>query len=582
MGVNTLNTRSAGETITADYFNDFNSALNGDMVGRSTSGVATSGQNLGTTAIPWGTVRANTMVIGGTTIDTSQIARSQNTVTSGKVRSTSNQPAFITPNGAALSAVINGATTSLVLDINGTAVTVSSNLSLTSLTAAASSQNTCLVDDTAAADQHDTRLWGTPEHRKAITIDTIGTNISALNGKFAAFMLDNGSSTEYFTAFVDTSNNRLIKCRRGYFYDSSLNPKNRIVFSNNDTITLLKWGFVFVEDDGVTTSVSYTVPVWAVTAPSSPATNDYWYDLANNTWKRYDGASWAIIDRTLVGSFVNSSTACVGARCEPFYANYKPENDLALEVSTTEIVRSVREYGRISVAGNLIEFHNTLPSWNITTDLDGTDYYDATEQASRMYYLYIKDTGALVMTDIHPMYANEFYGWYHPHNPWRCVGVAYNNGSSNITVAGDLSSDNDDVWVYTTNGYGSLPTVIRRWTTEGRNQGGAIIYVDDSTNGGTFTCFWPCQSNVHFIEQFNTGQDFGLSLNSTQLNTNIASITATDRIANCQTAGANIPNEVSTSLDLKIGDVVRAHTAGTTSGSATYAPMMRLTSIKKK
>ena len=58
MATNTLVNRSSGQTITEDFFNDFNSALQGDVVGRNASGVPEAGQSLGTAAFPWGTLRA--------------------------------------------------------------------------------------------------------------------------------------------------------------------------------------------------------------------------------------------------------------------------------------------------------------------------------------------------------------------------------------------------------------------------------------------------------------------------------------------------------------------------------------------
>lgn len=548
-------------------------------MGRNSSGVPTSSQNLGTTALPWGTLRVTTIILNGSAVDVSQITRPQNVITSGKKRSTSNQPAFITPNGSALSLIVAGATTNLVYDVNGTSVSATTDITKSGLTAAPSSNNTCLVDDALAADQVDTRLWGEPEHTKVITIDNIGSSISALNGKYAAFKLDNGSSTEYFIALVDTSNNRLHKCRRGYFYDSSLNPKNRIFFSNNDTITLLKWGFLFAENNGTTVDVSYTVPHYGFEAPSSPATGDYWHDQANKMWKRYDGASFQIISRTLIGSFVSDSTNTIGARCEPFYAKYSDENSLFIELSTTEIVRGSKPFGKVNVAGNLIEFGNTMPLWNITTDLaTSVDMYDATEQASRLYYLYLKDTGDAVISDISPYY--DSFGAYHPHNPWRLVGGAYNSSGSDLTTAGGANSDaNHEVWLYTANGYGSTNTYIRRWTTVGKNIGSAITYADSAGDGGSFTINEAGLYSITYVDQFTSDSNMGISLNSNQLTTDIATITATHRLLYTHTPVANVPTVAAITLYLNVGDVIRGHTAAVASGGSPNGETFRIARV---
>jgi hypothetical protein len=439
MGLGTLTNRSAGQTILDTFFNDIHSAINGDFVGRNTSGVPTSGQNLGTSAIPWGTIRASSVVLNGSTVDTSQLSRPQNLVTSGKTRTTSNQPAFITPTGSAASFTIYGSTTNLVFDVNGTSVSVTTDIAKTGLTTGPAATNTCLINDSEAAAQDKTRHWG-EENYKTITVDTMGANFSAKVGTFQAMKLDNGTTTEYFYGYIESSV-KLSRCYRGFFYNSSLAPTNRIVMSDNNVITILSTGWVFVENNATTVDVSYTNPVYSTTAPASPATGDYWYDLSNNVWKRYDGASFQIINRTLVGVVAIDSTNCVAARCMPFYKQYSTEGKLDLQVATTEIIRARNPNATLSVAGNRFAFVGQAPTWNITTMLAAAaDMYNSTEQASTYYYLYIKDTGETIISDIAPYGAHgDKYTRYHPHNPWRMVGVAFNNGSSNLTqvISGD-------------------------------------------------------------------------------------------------------------------------------------------------
>ena len=578
MGLGSTTDRSAGETILATFWNEIHAIINGDFVGRNTSGVPTASQNLGTAAYPWGTVRADTLVLAGAAVDASQITRTQNVVTSGKKRTTSNQPAFITPNGAALSFILYGATTNLVLDISGTAVTVNTDITKSSLTAAAAANHTALVNDTDAAGQADTRLWGEPEHRKVITIDTIGTNITALDGKYAAFKI----GAEYFTALVDTSNNRLIKCRRGYFYDASLNPLNRVVFSNNDTITLMKLGWIFVENNSTTVDVTYTVPHIDFEAPSGPATGDYWYDMSNNLWKRYDGATFQIINRTLVGQFVNNNTQCIAARCEPFFAKYTDENTLNLEVKSTEIVRASKHGARVNVAGTNLNFGKSLPDWNITTELAAAvDMYNAAEQASTVYYLYLKDTGATVISDISPYFMQEKFGQYHPHNPWRCVGRAYNDGSSDIVTASDLTVDAlNQIFLQDSDGVGATNTYIRIFSNQIQNYGTDIVYTTSAALGAALTCTNPGKYSIDYMDAGTSAISFGISLNSTELTTAIAGITAADRIASTVTPGANLWAATAATINLLIGDVIRPHVDATGHSASTAGQILRMTRVR--
>ena len=442
MGNNTLNARSSGDVITADFFNDFNTALQTEFVGRNSSGAPVAGESMGTVSVPWGTGYFNSINLAGAALDVSQITSPANRIVSGAVRSTSNQPAFLDPAGSGLSVQILGNTTNLVFDVNGTSATCSTDITISSLTAAPSSNNTCLLNDGDAADQESTRTWGEQGAKKEhLTIDTIGSEISSLNGKWAAFKINDGSSDEYFLAYVDTTNNQLKNIRRGYFYDSSINPMNRIKIANNDTITLMKLVWVFIQNDGTTTDVTYTNPKWSSVAPTGPATGDYWYDIPNSTWKRYSGSSWVVINRTLLGIAINDATNTVGARCLPYYHNWQVENSIRLSVLSNTQIESKYCYDQtVNVDGTLFKFGQTKMLWDITSNLAGSaDMYNAAEQASTVYYMYVKDTGDRVISDISPYYMPEMAcGYYHPHNPWRCVGMAFNDGSSNLVLINDI------------------------------------------------------------------------------------------------------------------------------------------------
>ena len=236
MGTNTLSARSTGETITSSFFNDFNTALSEDMVGRNSAGAATSGQNLGTASVPWGTLYSDNIILDGSALDVSALTSPPNRIVSGKTRSTSNQPNFLVANGSAASLVIDGTPTNLLIDINGATVTINTDITISSLTAAPSSNNTCAVNDGDAADQESTRYWGEPlndylpwvgwdigstaindmVHKETITVDAMGSEITGLVGKLAAFKINDGSNDEYFIAYVKSAT-ELTNCFRGCF-----------------------------------------------------------------------------------------------------------------------------------------------------------------------------------------------------------------------------------------------------------------------------------------------------------------------------------------------------------------------------
>ena len=68
-------------------------------------------------------------------------------------------------------------------------------------------------------------------------------------------------------------------------------------------------------------------------------------------------------------------------------------------------------------------------------------------------------------------------------------------------------------------------------------------------------------------DNFSSGANLGISINSNQLTSAINSITATNRIV-CETsAAANFSVSVSAIIYLSAGDIIRAHSDGASSGT---------------
>lgn len=122
--------------------------------------------------------------------------------------------------------------------------------------------------------------------------------------------------------------------------------------------------------------------------------------------------------------------------------------------------------------------------------------------------------------------------------------------------------------LHTSNGYGSTNTFIRRFSTTVSSTGSDITYADSVTAGGSFTIVTKGLYSISYTDNFSSSADFGLSLNSTQLTTNIVSITTADRLISERTIGGNAPAAVSWTGVLNANDVVRAHGDSTTDGSA--------------
>jgi hypothetical protein len=437
MGTGTLpdNTTIAnGLIINPSDILEITSAMEGEFVGRNTSGVATSGQSLGTLLYPWGVGYFNSINVGGSAVDLSGIVSPANRIVSGAVRTTSGQPQFLQANGSAASVKILGATTNLVLSINSTTATVSTDITISSLTTAPSSNNTCAINQSMWADEAASKYYGEIDSDyPTIPIDTVGSEISARVGQFVTFKTD---TSEYMFGWLKSAT-EFVAVKRGFFFDSSLAPVVREMLINNEVLTLMETGWIFVENDGLTTDVTYLTPVYAYTAPGSPVATQYWYDIANATWKRYSGSAWVDVGRMLVGLCVINTSNCIATRSFDFYGDYREENTIQAEVFSDTVIRSTRTFNSINVYGTNVVIENYPVEWDNTANMETGAIGNDTE-----YYLYLDVDGQPKISLERPYDRHgDLRGHYHPYNNWRFICKANTDGAADwLHVLGNKST----------------------------------------------------------------------------------------------------------------------------------------------
>lgn len=358
-----------------------------------------------------------------------------NRVVSCATSANSSQPLALDPDGTAATVVLDCTPTPFVYYVNGTQYTLSADVTLTGLGLAPSTNNTATVDMAIL-----TSLGGDPQSSEwlgqfgtGITVDAMGSEITALVGKTAAFSISNGSATEYFIAYVE-STTKLSRIWRGAFFNSSLAAVPSIPFTDNDTITLLRLTWVFAKTDG-TLAVTYNPVTVAGAEPASPDTGDYWYDVGNETWKTFNSVAWVSANATLIGVTVQNTTGCIGARTFDIFKNYSGTNNINLQKESTSLISCHNTHAQISVYGTPINFGHSRPQWDMASDLDD----GLTEAASTYYFFYIKESGATVISNKAPINRYDLNGFYHPSETWRCVGFMWNNASSNFDTTNPKS-----------------------------------------------------------------------------------------------------------------------------------------------
>ena len=353
-----------------------------------------------------------------------------NRISSGSTISASNTMSnFLNADGVARTLNVDGSPTPLAYVIEGSAFSISSDTTITNLQAAPSSNNTALVNDATLSDQDFTRDLG--QNGTTIPIDTVGSQITALDGKIAAFLINNGSLTEQFIARVNTTSGFLEDCRRGYFLDSSDSDQPAIVFSDGDTITLLRLTWVFA-NTALGLEVTYNQPRYSGDEPAIPAIGDFWFDLTNAKWMTFESTAFVDSDATLVGICVQDTTATTGARSLELPKAWDDFNSVGLIIEAVDAVRGDEIGAEISVNGISIRYTNDYPRWNFSDNLESGE----AETVSTQYYLYIDEFGDSFMSTKTPNdRRGDLKGFYHPDRLWRAVGYVYNDASGNLTIS---------------------------------------------------------------------------------------------------------------------------------------------------
>ena len=157
---------------------------------------------------------------------------------------------------------------------------------------------------------------------------------------------------------------------------------------------------------------------------------------------------------------------------------------------------------------------------------------------------------------------------------WK-AGVAYDLSTGAALGGGAIA--NQELLLRTANGYGSTNTVIRRWTTAEVNSiTASATYADSAGDGMSVTIITAGLYAISYTDQFNTSATLGVSVNSTQLTTNITSITDTHNVGASRSVAGNSPGSMSVVLLLSASDVVRTHNSGAISGTETTCEMFRM------
>ena len=149
------------------------------------------------------------------------------------------------------------------------------------------------------------------------------------------------------------------------------------------------------------------------------------------------------------------------------------------------------------------------------------------------------------------------------------IGKVYNNAAGNLTLSEQYGPKRTASAIYSVdNGYGTSSTAILKFSTEikANNNPDLIFVQNDAALGFVVTANKPCFVTMSYNMDSNGNALFGISKNSTELGTGIATITAADIVVYAHTAAADVQKTVTFSGYLEKGDAIRPHTNISTAG----------------
>jgi len=155
--------------------------------------------------------------------------------------------------------------------------------------------------------------------------------------------------------------------------------------------------------------------------------------------------------------------------------------------------------------------------------------------------------------------------WFDGSGTLQSSAIFFDITVSENALAVGSQNPRSEIWLNTGNGMGSTNTKIRRFTNNPKAIGSAITYADSATLGASLTINEDGVYAMGYTDgSTSTTAFFGFSISSTELTTDIQTITAADRVQLSMNVSTDF-GHVGATVYLSAGQVIRPH-AGTNGG----------------
>jgi len=155
--------------------------------------------------------------------------------------------------------------------------------------------------------------------------------------------------------------------------------------------------------------------------------------------------------------------------------------------------------------------------------------------------------------------------------------VGWTSSSEGVVHTGVVEVE--ELFLHTGNGYGSTDTKIRKYVNSAKDTSSKLFSHNHGaygTAGLEITALQPCTITMDIVEVHVSPYSSGISLNSTQLTTDVTTITAAHRVSSFSHSSGLAQTATSVG-EMVIGDILRPHT--TTINDSSYRQTCKITAV---
>ena len=225
--------------------------------------------------------------------------------------------------------------------------------------------------------------------------------------------------------------------------------------------------YLFLDKDLATVDIVMDRGIlYSVSEPENLTENEdgiYWYNPTTREYRKYSHTGGSFIDEfkipigKVVGVDDNGDTKLVGYRCEDFLRSYEDNNTIGLPYflpNESNVARfpakdnfDISVYGKRFVIPKNVGFEGGGGALKI--DLSGTDLANGElVNANKTGVAYITDKGEIkaeiAFETFIPVYRERLKGWYHPYKAWRAIGGWDYDSSGNIINSPNLGDQTEE------------------------------------------------------------------------------------------------------------------------------------------